>query len=291
MASTDTFARFVEVLASSLDESGVDGDRLARRLHLSRFHVDRIVSAVGGEPPAALRRRVLLERAAHRLLTTDDDVLRVALEAGYASHEAFTRAFGRAFGAPPSSWRRSAFAFRLDGASGVHFHPPAGLRLPAARKESGMELVTRMVEHHAWLLGEMLERAESLSPATLDEGEPTLRATLSRLVGQLDMWVAALEGRPYDFDVEDDESVASMRSRLATAGPAFVSQVRTVTEEARLDETFVDAICDPPEVFTYGGMVAHVLTFAAQRRGAALDALRRAGVDDLSGDPMRWVAA
>ena len=61
--------------------------------------------------------------------------------------------------------------------------------------------------------------------------------------------------------------------------------------EHRLDETFVDGTCDPPEVFTYGGMLAHVLTFAAHRRTLALGALHSAGSRDLApGDPMRWVA-
>ena len=59
----------------------------------------------------------------------------------------------------------------------------------------------------------------------------------------------------------------------------------------RLDETFVDAVCEPPEVFTYGGMLAHVLTFAAHRRTLAIGALHSAGITDLgAGDPMRWVA-
>ncbi|MGZ4355129.1 MAG: helix-turn-helix domain-containing protein, partial [Gaiellaceae bacterium] len=61
-------------------------------------------------------------------------------------------------------------------------------------------------------------------------------------------------------------------------------------DEGRLDETFVDAICDPPEIFTYGGMIAHVLTFAAHRRTLVCGALHDAGVGDLgAGDPMRWV--
>ena len=67
--------------------------------------------------------------------------------------------------------------------------------------------------------------------------------------------------------------------------------MRSIIEEGRLDETFVDAVCDPPEVFTYGGMIAHVLTFAAHRRTLVCGALADAGVTDLgSGDPMRWVA-
>jgi AraC family transcriptional regulator len=300
-AATDTFARFVDVLAESLDDHDASGEELASRLHLSRFHVDRLVSAAAGEPPATLRRRVLLERAAYRLITTDDDVLRVAVEAGYSSHEAFTRAFSRAYGETPSRWRRSPTGFRLDAPSEVHFHPPGTLRLPAQRKVTGMDLLTRMVEHHIWLVSEMLTRAERLPDDVLDapveisvEGidcDPTLRSLLARLVGQLAMWDAATHDRPYDFDVEKGETAQHMRARLAEVGPAFLTQVRAIVDEGRLDETFVDAICDPPEVFTYGGMVAHVLTFAAHRRTLVCGALESAGVSDLgSGDPMRWVA-
>jgi AraC-like DNA-binding protein len=293
MTPVDTFARFVEVLADSLD----DPPRYAERLHLSRFHLDRIVSAVAGEPPGTLRRRVLLERAGHRLLTSDDALLEVAIDAGYSSHEAFTRAFQRAFGEPPSVWRRSAASFELDAPNGVHFKPPGGLRLPARRKVTGMDLLQRMVEHHVWLLGEMVDRASALPGATLDrpielsvestDDDPTLRSLLSRLVGQLAMWNAAVAGRPYDFSEERSESPDSMRQRLADEGPRFLATVR----EADFDETFVDAVCDPPEVFTYGGMVAHVLTFAAHRRTLVCGALASAGVTDLgAGDPMRWVA-
>ena len=54
---------------------------------------------------------------------------------------------------------------------------------------------------------------------------------------------------------------------------------------------FVDAISEPPKVFTYEGMIAHVLTFAAHRRTLVLGALADAGITDLgSGDPMHYVA-
>jgi AraC-like DNA-binding protein len=288
----DTFTRFVDVLAESLD----DPPRYPERLHLSRYHLDRIVSAVAGEPPGALRRRILLERAGHRLLTTDDALLTVALDSGYSSHEAFTRAFQRAFGEVPSVWRRVAASFELAAPNGVHFKPPGGIRLPARRKVTGMELLQRMVEHHVWLLGEMVDRAATLPAEVLDapielsvagiDERPTTRSLLSRLVGQLAMWNAAIENRPYDFSVEEDECPRSMRRRLDESAPGFVETVRS----AYLDETFVDAVCDPPEVFTYGGMIAHVLTFAAHRRILVHGALEDAGVTDLNGDPMRWVA-
>ena len=288
-ATTDTFARFVDLLAVTLDDHEARSEELASRLHVSRFHFDRLVSAAAGEPPATLRRRILLERAAYRLITTDDDVLRVALDAGYASHEAFTRAFARAFGPAPSRWRRRPTSFRIDAPSKVHFNPPGGLRVPADRKVTSMDLLTRMVEHHVWLVGEMLTRAEGLADDVLDapveisvegiDDEPTLRSLLSRLVGQLAMWDAATHDKPYDFDVEQGESVSEMRSRLAESGPAFLAQVHAIVAEGRLDETFVDAICDPPEIFTYGGMIAHVLTFAAHRRTLVCGALIDAGID------------
>ena len=99
------------------------------------------------------------------------------------------------------------------------------------------------------------------------------------------LWTAAVQGRDYA------EQHGDLHPRLDAAGPAFLSEVRSVVDQGRLDETFVDATCDPPEVFTYGGMIAHVLTFGAFRRTRALELLDEAGVTDLGwGDPMRYVA-
>ncbi|CAN5736996.1 hypothetical protein BH18ACT17_BH18ACT17_01720 [soil metagenome] len=164
-----------------------------------------------------------------------------------------------------------------------------------------MDLVNAMVEHHAWLVGEMIERASSLREEQLDapieisvkgiDDHPTIRSLLSRLVGQMAMWNATLDRRPYDFDVEHGETLESMRTRLAIEGSTFLGTVRTGGEEDLLDDTFVDATCDPREVFTHGGMIAHVLPFAAHRRTLVAGALIDAGISDLgAGDPVHWVA-
>jgi len=299
--ATDTLARFLDQLADGLDDEASSAGRLVARLHMSRFYVDRLVSAALGESPGALRRRILLERAAFRLTSTDDHVLSVALEAGYASHEAFTRAFKRAYGRTPSRWRDRPASFRIGAAAAVHFNPPGGLSLPAERTVTSMDLLTRMVEHHVWLVGEMIERADVLDDDVLDrpivvsvegiDDAPTLRSLLSRLVGQLAMWHESINHRRYDFSVERNESTASMRGRLADAGSGFLTDVRAIVDEDRLEETFIDTTCDPPAVFTYGGVVAHVLTFAAHRRTLVCGALIDAGVTDLGdGDPRLWVA-
>jgi AraC family transcriptional regulator len=266
-AQPDTFAGLLAVLAADLDDHEARAEDRAARLHLSRYHFDRVIRATAGEPPAAFRRRILMERAAFRLATSRDGVLRLAVDAGYSSNEAFTRAFQRAYGVAPSAWRARPGQIQLDSPNDVHFHPPGGLRLPGVSEVNTMNLLIRMVEHHLWLVNQMVDLAAKVDDATLDR-----EITLS--VEQL-----------------DDESVVDIRARLDIAGPAFLAEVRRVVEGGRLDETFIDAQGEAVEVFTYGGLIAHVLTFAAHRRILVLGALESAGIPDLgNGDPRLWVA-
>jgi AraC family transcriptional regulator len=298
MTATDTFAAFLVTLAETLD---LGSEERARRLHLSRFHLDRIVSATGGEPPERMRRRLLLERAAFQLVVTDRQVVDVALAAGFGSHEAFTRAFRREYGAPPARWRQHPTRTQIDAPSAVHFHPPGSLRLPTATKVTPMDLLTRMVEHHIWLTGELLDRAGRLTDAQLDQpievsvgtidDDMSVRSVLGRLVGQLAQWNAASSQRSYDWGPERGKTLTTLRRELAEEGPAFLGQVRETIEDGRLDDTFLDITCDEPRVFTYGGMIAHVLTFAAVRRVVVLGALETFGITDLdAGDPADWVS-
>lgn len=301
MTAADNFAAFVDHLTEALDEpaAGVQGEQWAAQMHFSRFHFDRMIKSVAGEAPQAFRRRILLERAAYRIISTSAPLLDIAVEAGYGSHEAFTRAFARAYGASPAAWRRRPGHIQVDAPSGVHFHPPGSLRLPARDKVSSMELLTKMVEHHIWLTGEMVRVSERLTQVQLDEpigravddDEQSIRRLLSRLIGQMGMWNAAMASRDYEWSVEEHEALTSMRERLATEGPTYLAHVGSVVSADRLDDTFVDALCEPAEVFTYGGMIAHVLTFAAHRRTLVALALAQHGADELGwGDPMTWVA-
>ncbi|MFF2368894.1 helix-turn-helix domain-containing protein, partial [Streptomyces sp. NPDC058122] len=252
----DVFEEFVAVVAAGMAGpcESVHGAGLAERVHLSRFHFDRVIGAVAGESPFAFRRRLLLERAAYRLLAEPVGVLEVAVEAGYGSHEAFTRAFARAYGMSPRDWRREASrVFFLAAPSGVHFQPPAGLRLPARRKVRGMDVLVRMVEHHVWLTGEMIERGARLDAATLDrpielsvegiDDDISIRYLLDRLVWQEEMWLASVEDRPFQVPEcgrEVTTPISELRTRHADAGSRFVALVNQLNEEGRFDESFVD---------------------------------------------------
>jgi len=296
----DRLREILDLVEASLDEPELTGSDLAGRAFLSRFHFDRLVSSALGEPPGAFRRRILLERSAHRLANGRESVLEIALTAGYGGPEAFAHAFARAYGVPPSAYRSAPRPdYRLPTANGIHFLPPGGIRLPATRRSDAMTTLTKMLDHHLWLSGEILDRAGRLDDDTLDrpielsvegiDAEPTLRSLATRLVTQLEMWLAAFDGAS-ETPPDGDRTPAALRTRLAAAGPKFREVVAGAVNDGRADETFIDMTCRPAHVFTYGGVLAHVLTFSAVRRTMAIGALESAGIDDLgAGDPMEFV--
>lgn len=261
-------------------------------MHVSRYHFDRIVAAALDETPGAFRRRLLLERAAHSL-AGGASVGEAALEGGYASPEAFTRAFRRAHGVAPSAFAGSGHPFRLPAPNGIHFHPPGALLVAGGERSDTMDLTDRLLQHDLWLTGRLLDAAEQLAAGQLSEPldveDETIGSMLERLVWSKEMWNAAVEGRP--MPERREGSPECLRKRLGVAGPAFLEIVRDVRARGSWDTAFVDATCEPPESFTYGGMVAHVLTHSAHRRNVVLEALQRHGVDVADSDPLAWERA
>jgi AraC family transcriptional regulator len=101
---------------------------LAGIAHFSPFHFHRIFRGMVGESVQEHIRRLRLERAAHRLKFSDLPVTRLAFEAGYETHEAFTRAFGSMFGVAPVQFRQAHRALPFPAvSSGVHFSPDGRL--------------------------------------------------------------------------------------------------------------------------------------------------------------------
>jgi AraC family transcriptional regulator len=80
-------------------------DRLARVAHFSPYHFHRIFKGLVGEGVHEYVRRVRLESAARALRRTCRSIIQIAFEAGYAAHEAFTRAFRQQFGVSPTRYR------------------------------------------------------------------------------------------------------------------------------------------------------------------------------------------
>ena len=83
-------------------------ERLGRQVGLSRSALAERFSEVMGEPIFAFLTRWRLQLAAEFLLTTPRSIESIAREAGYQSSSAFSHAFKRVFGKPPTVWRNKS---------------------------------------------------------------------------------------------------------------------------------------------------------------------------------------
>ena len=81
-------------------------DKLAREVGASRSAFAERFRTVMGEPPMRYLAQRRLQFAAQKLEESRDAIRAIALDAGYESEAAFSRAFKRAFGRPPAVWRR-----------------------------------------------------------------------------------------------------------------------------------------------------------------------------------------
>jgi AraC family transcriptional regulator len=78
---------------------------IAGACKVSPFHLTRAFAAAMGLSLMRYVRGRRLSESARRLMHGADDILRVALDAGYGSHEAFSRAFRDQFGLTPEQVR------------------------------------------------------------------------------------------------------------------------------------------------------------------------------------------
>ncbi len=81
-------------------------DKLAREAGASRSVFAERFRTLMGEPPMRYLAQRRLQFAAQKLQESHDAIRAIALDVGYESEAAFSRAFKRAFGQPPAVWRR-----------------------------------------------------------------------------------------------------------------------------------------------------------------------------------------
>ncbi len=294
------------VVLGSLDaETGTDD--LARKAYRSRTQFYRLFQALLEENPGNMRRRLLLERAAWQLARTRQPVTGIALDANYGSLEAFTRAFRKAFGVSPSLYRRSgSLRIHLPAPNHYHFCPAADF--PKGASKTTMDLFDLFAGTDSWYTRRLLEHASGVSDEQLDRplngaakvfpwhtADKNLRQILERIVQTTEVWTAALTGdRMPDLDNRpaEDRTPAALLARFEKVDGVFHGILRDVRDRGAWEETFVDALCEPAETFTYGAMFAHVITFNTHRRLSALDAFHRLGATMKgSGDPAEYEAA
>jgi len=104
---------------------------------VSPFHLSRVFGIATGSGLMHYVRGRRLSEAARSLASGAPDILAVALDAGYGSHEAFTRAFRDRFGVTPESVREQGHvtnielteALRMDTSASAELQPPRLERL------------------------------------------------------------------------------------------------------------------------------------------------------------------
>ncbi|WP_418060285.1 helix-turn-helix domain-containing protein [Pimelobacter simplex] len=293
--------RLRELLDAVLDEDNRTLEQMADGAYASPYHFSRVLSRDTGEAPVAMRRRVMLERAAWRL-GQGSTVTDAAWEAGYASVEGFSRAFTRAYGHPPSSVGRAEGSTWLPAGNGIHFHPPTSLWVHSTEQTMN-PLTDQLVRHDLDDTRVLLELAKGLSDEVFRqvripghevnawEGpEESIAVVLEHHVGTKEVWLAAIDGDDLP-ERPADASAADLLERHDEVAARWLAFVRGVEARAGWDDRLIDALCEPPESFQLGSVVAHVLTFAAHRRQLARHLLRSAGVETDDGDPITWLRA
>jgi AraC family transcriptional regulator len=301
----DEARRLSGVVLESLDQEQ-DADGLAHLAYRSRTQFYRVFRAMIEEAPVAMRRRLLLERAAWQLSRTRLSVTDIGLEANYGSLEAFTRAFRKAFSVSPSLYRRLGATYTyLHATNGIHHYSGNNDTKGAGQS---MDLFDIFSGQESWHTRRLLDLAKTLNDEQLDrplqsqvkvlpwdDPDRSLRQILDRMVQTKEAWTAALTGGgtpPMDNAPPTDRTPSAMLGRLDRADVEFHAVLTDVRNRSAWDDTFVDALCEPPETFTFGGMFADVITCNAYRRMLAMDALRHLGVKvEGFGSPIEYVAS
>ena len=119
---TEAVRRMQRVLRERAADSSFTPEDVSAAVNYSPRHAERLFRELTGKSIAQYLRLVRLTGSAERLLKTKDPVVDVALDAGFDSHEGFSRAFFRSFRVLPGAYRRDPtpiplfLQFPADGA-------------------------------------------------------------------------------------------------------------------------------------------------------------------------------
>ena len=125
---------------------------LAEACGVSRFHLAHAFGeSTGLSVMQYVRGRRLTEAAQALAAGNAADILNLALDSGYGSHEAFSRAFRAQFGVTPETVRKSKTVENLPMIKAMKVSAPTGRALPDPRFVSSPPLlVVGLAERHAF---------------------------------------------------------------------------------------------------------------------------------------------
>ena len=108
MSYKERVNRVIDFIGKHLDEE-LELDELCRIACFSKYHFHRLFTSHAGVSLKSYIKWLRLKRAAHQLtVQKEDTIINIALDAGFESHEAFSRAFKQVCGQSPSGFRSNA---------------------------------------------------------------------------------------------------------------------------------------------------------------------------------------
>ena len=93
--------------------------QLALRAGWSKYHFLREFQRYTGETPKQYLQRVRIERAAATLISSSKNIMDIAIESEFGSHEVFIRAFKKRFGCSPLVYRNKVPDFKNQNSSQI----------------------------------------------------------------------------------------------------------------------------------------------------------------------------
>lgn len=130
-------------------------DEMAEHIGVSRFHLSRTFPLTVGMSISTYLRGRRLTEAAKALAAGAPDILSVALDACYSSHEAFTRAFREQFGLPPEQLRARRSLDGLTLVEPIRFDETLWVDLKPPRIIEGRPLlIAGLAERHDYCRAE-----------------------------------------------------------------------------------------------------------------------------------------
>lgn len=108
MSYKERVDRVINFIGSHLDEE-LELEGLCRIACFSKYHFHRLFTVYTGLPLMSYIRWLRLKRAAHQLVVhKEETIINIALDAGFETHESFSRAFKQLCGQSPSEFRSKA---------------------------------------------------------------------------------------------------------------------------------------------------------------------------------------
>jgi AraC family transcriptional regulator len=124
-------------------------DEIADATGVTRFHLCRVFRLVTGYSPLGYIRERRLSDAARQLASGAPNILTVALDACYASHEAFTRAFRDRFGQTPEEVRAHGNLSALNLKEPLRMNTIESTKIEVTRMQEGRALrIAGITEHY-----------------------------------------------------------------------------------------------------------------------------------------------